>query len=86
MATETLSIFFGILGSIAGDYALSFGAIGGVYIGGGIAPKFPEALRQSRFRERFENKLNYRSYLKKIPTAILMHPYTGLLGAAEYLK
>ena len=85
MANEALQTFFAILGSIAGDSALTFGATGGVYIGGGIAPRFPKALQQSKFRERFENKLNYTSYLEKIPTAIVTHPHPGLLGAAAYL-
>ncbi len=86
MAYQALQTFFEILGGVAGDCALTFGATGGVYIGGGIAQKFPEALRQSNFRERFEDKLNYKSYLKKIPTAIVMNPYAGLLGAAAYLN
>jgi glucokinase len=86
MAHKTLQTFFEILGNVAGDCALTLGATGGVYIGGGIAPKFPEALLNSNFRERFENKLNYRSYLRKIPTAIVMHKHAGLLGAAAYLK
>lgn len=86
VASETLQAFFEILGSIAGDYALSFGATGGIYIGGGIAPKFSEALLKSKFRERFENKLNYKTYLEKIPTAILMHAHAGLLGASAYLE
>ena len=83
--SETMQVFFEILGSVAGDYALSFGATGGIYIGGGIAPKFSEALQKSKFRERFESKLNYKSYLEKIPSAILMHPNAGLLGASAYL-
>ena len=86
MAQKTLQTFFEILGSVAGNCALTFGATGGVYIGGGIAPRFSEALSKSKFRERFESKLNYKHYLKKIPTAIVMHPYAGLLGAAAYLK
>lgn len=86
MAHATLQAFFEILGSFSGDCALTFGAIGGVYIGGGIAPRFPEALLQSKFRERFENKLHYESYLRKIPVAIVMHSYPGLLGAAAHLK
>jgi glucokinase len=85
MALAALNQFFETLGSVAGDYALGLGAVGGVYIGGGIAPRFAQLLKQSRFRERFENKLNYRSYLQAIPTAIVMHPQPGLLGAAAYL-
>ena len=83
---KALSAFFAILGSFAGDCALTFGATGGVYIGGGIAPKLHQALAKSKFRERFESKLNYKAYLEKIPTAIVMHPYPGLLGAAACLS
>lgn len=86
MAKKTFNVFFEILGSVAGDCALTFGATGGVYIGGGIVPKFSEQLLASNFRERFENKLNYRSYLSTIPTAIVTHPHPGLIGAAAYLK
>lgn len=85
MAVAALNQFFETLGSVAGDYALGLGAVGGVYIGGGIAPRFANVLKQSRFRERFENKLNYQSYLRDIATAIVMHPQPGLLGAAAYL-
>lgn len=85
IALVSLNQFFSTLGSIAGDFALSLGATGGVYIGGGIAPRFSELLLASDFRQRFENKLNYQKYLKKIPTAIVMHPQPGLLGAAAYL-
>lgn len=86
LAHRALQTFFEILGSVAGDCALTLGATGGVYIGGGIAPKFSEALLKSNFRDRFENKLNYRFYLKRIPTAIVMHKNAGLLGAAVYLN
>ena len=86
IAHKALQTFFEILGSVAGDCALTFGATGGVYIGGGIAPKFSEALLKSKFRKRFENKLNNEYYLKKIPTAIVMHKHPGLLGAATYLN
>lgn len=86
MAHKALTAFFEMLGSFAGDCALTFGATGGVYIAGGIAPKFHKALLKSKFRERFENKLHYKTYLEKIPTAIVMHSYPGLLGAAAYLN
>ena len=86
VAQKTLHTFFEVLGSFAGDCALTFGATGGVYIGGGIVPKFHDILLQSKFRERFENTLNYKNYLKNIPTAIVMHPHPGLLGAAVYLN
>ncbi len=85
MAQRSLNQFFEILGSVAGDFALSLGATGGVYIGGGIAPRFAEQLKAGAFRQRFENKLNYQKYLRKIPTAIVTHEQPGLLGAAAYL-
>ncbi|NVJ48838.1 MAG: glucokinase [Gammaproteobacteria bacterium] len=86
MAKTTLEQFFEILGSVAGDCALSLGATGGVYIGGGIPPRFSSQIKRSGFRRRFENKLNFKHYLSGIATAIVMHPQPGLLGAAAYLS
>ncbi|WMS89256.1 glucokinase [Pleionea litopenaei] len=86
MADRALEQFFEILGSVAGDYALSLGATGGVYIGGGIPPRFSDRIANSNFRSRFENKLNFEHYLRDIATAIVVHPQPGLLGAAAYLS
>jgi glucokinase len=86
VAVQTLRIFCGLLGTVAGDFALSYGARGGVFITGGIAPNIMEILRKSAFRERFEAKGRFESYNRAIPTRVVVHPYTALLGAAKALK
>ena len=70
-ATEALAMFFGLLGSVAGNLALTLGARGGVYIAGGIAPRLLDELRRSSFRERFEDKGRFRAYLRLIPTLVI---------------
>ena len=77
---EAVNMFCAMLGTFAGDVALTFGARGGVYIMGGIVPKIREIFRHSAFRERFEFKGRYRQYLSSIPTYIVMHPFPAFLG------
>ena len=77
--------FCAILGGVAGDLALTFGARGGVYIAGGIAPRLIERLEASDFRARFEAKGRLADYVRDIPTQVITHPYTALLGAARAL-
>jgi glucokinase len=79
-----LQCFCAILGSVAGDFALQMGAKGGLFIAGGIVPRFKEFLvEHSQFRERFESKGRFRSYLEAIPTSIIIAPQPGLIGAAS---
>ena len=70
------------LGSVAGNTALTMGARGGLFIGGGIAPRFTDFLRRSVFRERFEAKGRMSTYLSRIPTAVIVHPTPAFLGLA----
>ena len=77
MALET---FCAMLGSVAGNFALTFRACGGVYIAGGIAPRIADFLRHSEFRARFEGKGRFRSFLERIPTNIIMHPNPSFPG------
>lgn len=81
-AAEAVELLFEILGQVAGDYALAMGAADGVYIGGGIVKRYPEALLNSRFRSGFENKGGHRPLMERIPTQLITHPEPGLLGAA----
>jgi glucokinase len=81
-ATETVQLFFEILGQYAGDIALAFGAADGVFIAGGIVRRYPEKFAASRFRSGFESKGRYRSHMESIPTQLIMHPQPGLLGAS----
>jgi glucokinase len=78
----TLDRFCAIYGSVAGDLALTFGARGGVYLGGGVAAGMVERLRASQFRERFVAKGRFEPYLAAIPTAVIVDPYAALRGAA----
>ena len=69
--TEALDLFFGFLGSVAGNLALTLGARGGVFVGGGIAPRLLPELERSTFRERFEAKGRFRDYLAATPTWVI---------------
>jgi glucokinase len=60
--------------------ALAYGARGGVYIAGGIAPRFVKELEASAFRERFDDKGRLSPYLKAIPCWLITHPNTAFLG------
>lgn len=81
-AAEAVGLFFEVLGQFAGDYALAIGANDGVYIAGGIVPRYPDMLANSRFRSGFESKGKHRSILERIPTQLIRHPQPGLLGAS----
>ncbi|MEW6705032.1 MAG: glucokinase [Pseudomonadota bacterium] len=82
---RTLDVFCALLGSFAGNVALTLGARGGVYIGGGIVPRFGDRFFQSQFRERFEAKGRFRGYLEPIPTAVITDTLAALSGAAQAL-
>lgn len=85
LCLEVLNHFCGILGEVAGDAALTIGALGGVYICGGIVPRFPELFLGSPFRQQFEEKGRFKDYMKAIPVWLVNAEYPGLLGAAAGL-
>ena len=85
-AGEAKAIFCAMLGTIAGNLALTIGARGGIYIAGGIVPKLGPAFAQSQFRARFEAKGRFSGYLAAIPTYVITHPSPALLGAAKLLQ
>ncbi|MEY3611575.1 MAG: Glucokinase [Pseudomonadota bacterium] len=81
-----LDMFAGFLGSVAGDLALTLGARGGVYIGGGIVPRLLGWFDNSSFRQRFEAKGRFASYLQDIPIWVIHSPESpALYGAARAL-
>ena len=82
----TLDIFCALLGNVAGDIALTFGARGGVYVGGGIVRRFAEFVGRSAFRERFEAKGRMRDYLAAIPTAVIINQQPAFLGLARLVQ
>ncbi len=85
-AREATAMFCAMLGTIAGNLALTIGARGGIYITGGIVPKLGAAFAQSDFRERFEAKGRFHGYLAAIPTYVITHASPALLGAAKLIE
>ena len=83
---RTLDVFCALLGSFAGNVALTLGARGGVYIGGGIVPRLGERFFSSEFRSRFESKGRLSAYLQAIPTALITDTLAALTGAAAALE
>lgn len=82
---QALFVFCQILGSFAGNLALIMNSQGGVYIAGGIVPRFIDFLKASKFRERFETKGRLSHITLQTPTYIITEKQPGLLGAASYL-
>lgn len=82
-----VDMFCAVLGSVAGNHALTLGAFGGVYIGGGIVPKLGPLFAETPFRARFEDKGRFTDYVTRIPTyTIASHMRATLYGAAAVLK
>jgi glucokinase len=75
-----LDMFCAMLGGFAGNVALTYGARGGVYIAGGIAPRILDYLAASEFRQRFEQKGRFRDYLESIPSQVIVHSAATFLG------
>ena len=83
---EVIELFFAFLGSVAGNLALTLGARGGVYIGGGIVPRLGDWIDRSTFRERFIAKGRFRAYLDAVPTWLIQAETSpALIGAARAL-
>jgi glucokinase len=86
LTREATSMFCAMLGTVAGNLALTLGARGGVYVSGGIVPRLGSFFMQSEFRSRFEKKGRFRSYLEKIPTFLVVRPVPALGGLISILK
>jgi glucokinase len=82
---ETVETFCAVLGSVAGNVALTLGATGGMYIGGGIVPRLGGLFTGSRFRERFEGKGRLSPWLARIPTWLVVEEFPALRGVAAML-
>lgn len=83
---DATAMFCRMLGTAAGNLALTLGARGGVYIAGGIVPRMGAAFAQSGFRSRFEAKGRLQWYLAAIPTYVILRPLPALLGAKMLLE
>lgn len=79
-----LDWFLSLYGAEAGNLALKFLALGGVYIGGGIAPHLIEKMRTGKFLSSFADKGRFQSLLQMIPIWVILNDNTALLGAAQY--
>ena len=86
LCAETIAQFCRVLGSFAGNLALTLGSYGGVYIAGGIVPRFIEYFQASDFRMRFEAKGRMSGFNQPMPTFVVTEEQPGLLGASAYLK
>lgn len=82
LSVEAMNTFFSVLGAAAGNLALTLGARGGVYVAGGISPRYIALLRKSDFRARFLAKGRFADFNGGIATYVVTHPDPGLLGAA----
>jgi glucokinase len=85
LATDTFDYFGAWLGRFAGDMALAFGAGGGVYIAGGIAPKILHLLEKGGFWDAFCDKGRMSGFLQTVPVHVITAPDAGLRGAAVAL-
>lgn len=83
LSVRTLEVFCALLGGMAGNMALTLGARGGLFIGGGIVPRWADFIDRSAFRQRFEAKGRFESYLRSIGTALITAPYATLDGLAQ---
>ena len=80
---KALNIFVSIFGSAAGNLALTAGATGGVYLGGGIAPQILPVLQEGGFMESFLAKGRFKQYLEAIPVYAILNDQAALIGAAD---
>ena len=86
IAVEAVDIFCELLGTVAGNLALTAGARGGVYIAGGVVPKMGDHFDKSQFRPRFIAKGRMRTFLDPIPTYVITEPFPAFLGLAELVE
>ena len=81
---KTLKLFVSLYGALAGNLALQYLSTGGVYLGGGIAPKVVPLLKEGDFMDAFLAKGRFKNVLSQIPVKVVMDETAPLLGAAQY--
>lgn len=82
LCVAALDLFLTVFGAAAGNLALTVLATGGVYLGGGIAPRLDRALREGSFLRAFTTKGRLSSLLTRTPVHLILRPEAGLIGAA----
>ncbi|MBV8636321.1 MAG: glucokinase [Burkholderiaceae bacterium] len=85
LCVQAVETFCAMLGTVAGNVAMTLGAVGGMYIGGGIVPRFGKLFTDSAFRARFEAKGRFANYLAHIPTYVITAEYPAFLGVSAIL-
>lgn len=83
---EALDLFLSLYGAEAGNVALKFLALGGIYVGGGIVPRIVHHLKQSPFLKSFLDKGRFKGLLESIPVKVVLNDDAALLGAANYAE
>ena len=86
ICVETMNIFAAAFGAKAGNLALTLLAAGGIYLGGGIAPKVLKVMQNGKFTDAFLDKGRMRPILEAIPVRIILDDSCALLGAAAYAE
>ena len=86
LCAEAVDTFCAMLGTAAGNLAVTLGAQGGIYLGGGIVPRLGAHLDRSPFRARFEAKGRFSDYLRAIPTHVITAEDATLHGASAILQ
>jgi glucokinase len=86
LCRATVDMFCAFLGGVAGNLALTFLARGGVFIAGGIVPRFADRLGETQFRTQFESKGRYEDLLRQVPTSIITTPDTSFIGLKTFFE
>jgi glucokinase len=86
LCVESLEVFCLLMGTAAANLAVTLGATGGIYIGGGIVPRLGAAFDASGFRARFEDKGRFSDYVKAIPTYVITSESATFIGASAILE
>jgi glucokinase len=84
LCSRALDLFVAAYGAVAGNLALTGTATGGVYLGGGIAPKILPRLTHGPFLPSFTAKGRFVPFLERVPVRVLLNDRTALLGAARH--
>ncbi|MDP6344374.1 MAG: glucokinase, partial [Alphaproteobacteria bacterium] len=85
-AGQAVAVFARLLGGFAGDLALILGALGGVYVAGGVVSHLGGQFDRAGFRQRFEAKGRFADYLAAIPAYLITEENPGLLGLSTMLS
>lgn len=83
---EALNTFCKLMGRFGGNLALTMSTFGGVYIAGGVIPHFIDFFKNSKFREAFEDKGRFKSFMQKIPVYVITDKLAGLRGAGAVIR